>query len=104
MRIAVVAITRNGAVLGKRLRENLTGAELYISSRYAGQAGKERVIFEPAELKKLLASLWGNVDGFVLLMATGIVVRLIAPLLESKQTDPAVVTMDDAGRFAISLT
>ena len=42
-------------------------------------------------------------DGFVLIMATGIVVRMIAPLLESKQSDPAVVTMDDAGRFAISL-
>ena len=41
---------------------------------------------------------------FVMIMATGIVVRLISPLLESKQSDPAVVTMDDAGRFAISLT
>jgi len=91
-------------VLGKRLRESLAGAELHVSSRYAGQAGKERVIFEPGDLKELLGSLWGSVDGFVLIMATGIVVRLIATLLESKQTDPAVVTMDDAGRFAISLT
>lgn len=104
MRIAVVAITRNGAVLGKKLREGLAGAELYVSSRYAGQAGKERVDFEPGDLKGLLGSLWGAVDGFVLIMATGIVVRMIAPLLESKQSDPAVVTMDDAGRFAISLT
>lgn len=104
MRIAVVAITRNGAVLGKKLREGLAGAELYVSSRYAGQAGKERADFEPGDLKGLLASLWGAVDGFVLIMATGIVVRMIAPLLESKQSDPAVVTMDDAGRFAISLT
>jgi cobalt-precorrin 5A hydrolase len=104
MRVAVVAITRNGALLGKKLRENLTGAELYVSSRYAGQAGRERTIFEPGDLKGLLASLWKEMDGFVLIMATGIVVRLIAPLLESKQSDPAVVTMDDAGRFAISLT
>jgi len=104
MRIAVVAITRNGAVLGKRLRESLAGAQLYVSGRYAGQAGRERVTFEPGDLKGLLGSLWGTVDGFVLIMATGIVVRLIAPLLESKQSDPAVVTMDDAGRFAISLT
>ena len=104
MRIAVIAITRNGAVLGKKLREGLAGAELYVSSRYAGQAGRERAIFEPGDLKGLLGSLWGTVDGFLLIMATGIVVRMIAPLLESKQTDPAVVTMDDAGRFAISLT
>src|SRR5664279_1700111 len=104
MRIAVVAITRNGALLGNKLRESLAGAELYVSSRYAGQAGKERAVFEPGDLKELLCSLWSKVDGFVLIMATGIVVRMIAPLLESKQSDPAVVTMDDAGRFAISLT
>jgi cobalt-precorrin 5A hydrolase len=36
-------------------------------------------------------------------MATGIVVRMIAPLLVSKEIDPAVVVMDDAGKFAISL-
>jgi cobalt-precorrin 5A hydrolase len=104
MRIAVIAITRNGALLGKKLRESLAGAELYVSSRYAGRAGTDRVIFESGDLKELLASLWSEVDGFVLIMATGIVVRMIAPLLESKQTDPAVVSMDDAGRFAISLT
>jgi len=103
MRIAVIAITRNGALLGKKLREGLAGGELHVSSRYAGQAGKDRRLFEPGELKGLLASLWGRVDGFVLIMATGIVVRMIAPLLESKESDPAVVTMDDAGRFAIAL-
>lgn len=104
MSIAVIAITRNGALLGKRLREGLAGSELYVSGRYAGQSGRERLLFEPGDLKNLLASLWDKVDGFVLIMATGIVVRLIAPLLVSKQTDPAVVTMDDAGRFAIALT
>jgi len=103
MRIAIIAITRNGALLGRKLRENLAGAELHVSSRYAGQAGKERQLFEAGELKELLATLWHDVDGFVLIMATGIVVRMIAPLLESKQSDPAVVTMDDAGRFSISL-
>jgi cobalt-precorrin 5A hydrolase len=36
-------------------------------------------------------------------MATGIVVRMIAPHLKSKDSDPAVTVMDDAGKFAISL-
>lgn len=36
-------------------------------------------------------------------MASGIVVRMIAPLLEGKDRDPAIVVMDDAGRFAVSL-
>jgi cobalt-precorrin 5A hydrolase len=103
MRIAVIAITRNGSVLGQRLQEGLAGAELHVSSRYAGQAGPVRRLFDPAELKALTASLWREVDGFVFIMASGIVVRLIAPYLESKETDPAVVVMDDAGKFAVSL-
>jgi len=101
--VAIIAITRNGAMLGKKLRGNLPGAQLYVTARYAGQAGKERQIFEPADLRALITALWHEVDGFVLVMATGIAVRMIAPLLESKQSDPAVVTMDDAGRFAIAL-
>ena len=103
MRLAVIAITRNGAQLGCRLREGLAGADLYVSRRYAGQAGPHRQLFEPEQLKELIASLWHEVDGLICLMASGIVVRLIAPLLESKESDPAVVVMDDAGQFAISL-
>jgi cobalt-precorrin 5A hydrolase len=103
MRVAVIAITRNGAQLGQRLRGGLPGAELHVSNRYAGQAGTNRRLFDPADLKTLTASLWKAYDGFVFIMAAGIVVRMIAPLLESKETDPAVVVMDDAGKFAISL-
>ena len=103
MSIAVVAITGGGARLGRKLCKNLAGLEFYVSRRYAGQADSNCNIFEPAELKALIASLWKKFDGLVLIMATGIVVRVVAPLLESKETDPAVVVMDDAGRFAISL-
>lgn len=103
MRVAVVAITGGGARLGQRLCRNLTGLELYISSRYADQAASAYQQFEPDELKVLITSLWKSYDGLVLIMATGIVVRMIAPLLKSKDTDPAIVVMDEAGRFAISL-
>ena len=103
MSIAVIAITRNGAQLGQRLRDSLPDAVLYVSSRYAGQAGRERTIFEPGDLAGLMATLWKQHQGLICIMATGIVVRMIAPLLESKVSDPAVVVMDDAGRFAISL-
>ena len=103
MRIAVIAITRNGARLGQKLRETITGAELHVSIRYAGQTGGSGHPFEPTDLKTLITSLWRQVDGFIFIMASGIVVRMITTLLESKQTDPAVIVMDDAARFAISL-
>ena len=103
MNIAVIAITGGGARLAQQLSERMAGLELYVSSRYAGQGTRDCRSFEPAELKPLIASLWKRYDGLVLIMATGIVVRMIAELLESKQTDPAIVVMDDAGTFSISL-
>lgn len=54
-------------------------------------------------LKDTLADLWSSHDGFIFALATGAVVRLIAPLLQDKATDPAIVVIDEAGRFAISL-
>ncbi|MEP0868445.1 precorrin-3B C(17)-methyltransferase [Trichocoleus desertorum AS-A10] len=54
-------------------------------------------------LKEQVAQLWPQYQGFVFCLATGAVVRLIAPLLQHKSTDPAVVVVDEAGQFVISL-
>jgi len=102
MRISIIAITRNGARLGTRLRDGFAGSELLVLRKYAGQAGKGATPFD-LELRQLVRDLWPDTDGFVFIMATGIVVRLIAGNLEGKELDPAVVVMDDAGKFAISL-
>ena len=103
MKIAVIAITKGGVRTGRILCESGSGLQLYVSRRYADRVDNRCTVFEPHELKRLIASLWKIKDGLVLIMATGIVVRMIAPLLESKDKDPAIVVMDDAGRFAVSL-
>jgi cobalt-precorrin 5A hydrolase len=101
MKIAVIAITRNGVRLGTRVKDGLAEATLFVPRRYAG-AGAGATLYD-GEVKELVARLWPEVGGLVFIMATGIVVRLIAPHLRSKDVDPAVVVMDDAGNFAISL-
>ena len=53
--------------------------------------------------KQTLGQAWEECDGIVVFLATGAVVRLIAPLLEDKKRDPGVVSVDDAGRFAVAL-
>jgi len=55
-------------------------------------------------LKNNIASLWHNHGAFVFCLATGAVVRLIAPLLQDKSSDPAVVVVDQASNFVISLS
>ncbi|NER94677.1 MAG: precorrin-3B C(17)-methyltransferase [Symploca sp. SIO1B1] len=55
-------------------------------------------------LKNHIASLWHNHRALVFCLATGAVVRLIAPLLQDKSSDPAVVVVDQASNFVISLS
>jgi cobalt-precorrin 5A hydrolase/precorrin-3B C17-methyltransferase len=46
---------------------------------------------------------WKECRSLVFIMAAGIVVRTIAPLLRDKKTDPAIVVIDEKGRHGISL-
>ena len=57
----------------------------------------------PAELAEL-PRLWPQLDGAVFFLAAGATVRMIAPLLADKHTDPGVVCVDEARRFAVALT
>jgi len=102
MKIAIITITRNGARLGARLRNGFTESELYALPKYLGTAGGGAIAIEEG-LSSLFARLWNHADGFICIMATGIVIRSVAPLLKNKTSDPAVVVMDDAGKFAIAL-
>lgn len=72
----------------------------------AGDAIADRLPYEhhPSDITRTVARLWGEVDAFVLVCATGIAVRAIAPHLSSKRSDPAVVCIDDAARYVVALT
>jgi cobalt-precorrin 5A hydrolase/precorrin-3B C17-methyltransferase len=50
-----------------------------------------------------LATAWAECDRLVVFLATGATVRLVAPLLQNKRTDPGVVCVDEGQRFAVAL-
>ncbi|MBE9061992.1 precorrin-3B C(17)-methyltransferase [cf. Phormidesmis sp. LEGE 11477] len=54
-------------------------------------------------LSAFLQAHWRKYEGFVFCLASGAVVRLIAPLLTDKTVDPAIVVVDQARKVAISL-
>lgn len=55
------------------------------------------------DLASNVRRLWHEVDAFVLFIPIGAAVRIIAPLLGTKEADPAVVCVDDRGEHAVSL-
>jgi cobalt-precorrin 5A hydrolase / precorrin-3B C17-methyltransferase len=71
----------------------------------AGAAVARRLPYEHrnGSLVETVRQVWQEVDGLVLIGATGIAVRAIGALLSNKATDPAVVSVDDGARYAIAL-
>ncbi len=57
----------------------------------------------PQGFKEFVGKLFGRYDGIIFVMACGIVVRSIAPYIQSKKSDPAVVVLDEKGMNVISL-
>jgi len=103
MKLAIIAITKDGSALARRLRDSYPeGADLYLPKKFILPREKgSRVIGD--DLASETGRLFAKYKGLVFIMATGIVVRLIAPHLKDKLKDPAVVVMDESGRHVISL-
>lgn len=100
MKNAIISLTKNGSSLGGRLAP-IIGADLYIPERYKDEI-KGGIVISP-DLKGLIRDIFDKYNGLIFIMAAGIVVRNIAPLIKDKGSDPAVVVMDEKGGFAISL-
>lgn len=61
--------------------------------------------FEPfrGTLAHTVAEVFNDYSALIFICATGLTVRVIAPLIKDKFSDPAVVVIDDQGQHAISL-
>lgn len=88
MKTGVLALTLQGKSVAKEIADSLDDCE------YIEHTGP---------IADTISALWGRCQGFICVMAAGIAVRAIAPLIEKKEADPCVVVVDQRGQFAISL-
>lgn len=99
----VIALTRPGAKTAARIAAAFAaeGAVARVPERYLADAPGAEPFSEP--VAGLAARLWNGAGGFFLVMAAGIAVRAVAPLLRDKRSDPPVVVCDGEGRFAVPI-
>ena len=76
-----------------------------LAERVAGSLAGEliRPWLRPEPQKEQFRARFAERSHWVLVMATGIATRFIDGLLHDKHTDPAVVVLDEAGRYAVAL-
>ncbi len=107
-RAALISFTDRGGSLNLRLSRALTG-EGYRCACYekrgSGQegSGESGLLRVEESVGRWTAGRFGDSDCLIFIGAMGIAVRSIAPCIRDKWTDPAVVVIDEAGQFAISV-
>jgi len=101
---AIVAVSRPGAALARRLASTLPDAALYLERRTGSDdsVGSEVQLYD-LPLRPVIQDIFGRHGALVVLLPVGAAVRLLAPVLGSKRQDPAVICVDDAGRYAVSV-
>lgn len=98
---AIVALTQQGVRLGLQIHARLPGSVCYVPRRHRFALTMGAVGFD--RLGLIVPELWRSYRSLVFVMATGIVVRQIAPFVSDKASDPAVVVLDERGSFVVSL-
>lgn len=98
--IAIIAITKNGIDTASSLKKHFPSWKIFVPSKFR-QEGKEIEWFEESTTLKI-KELFESYSALVCIFSLGAVIRLIAPHMKDKKTDPAVVVIDDTAKFVIS--
>ena len=101
--VAIVALTKWGVPTSMRVARSLEKAQIRYGIYAPEPLCSGGITPFSGDIGELFAKVFNLFDAIIAVMTVGIVVRSIAPLIADKTTDPAVVVVDDLGKYAISL-
>ena len=100
-KISVLAITKNGVNIGLKLKEHFPNWEIFAPSKFSND--NTEIVWYSESTSEKIVELFKNNNALICLFSLGAVIRLIAPYLKDKKTDPAVIVIDDKMNFVISV-
>jgi len=100
-RISVLAITKNGIEMGLSLKNLFPDWQIFAPSKFSDK--NEMINWYDDSTSIKIVDLFQSNDALICLFSLGAVIRLIAPHIKDKKTDPAVIVIDDKAQFVISV-
>ncbi|SEA88556.1 precorrin-4 C(11)-methyltransferase [Pedobacter hartonius] len=98
-KVCVVTFTDRGLAIGKIIQKEFQRSKLYTTR----QTDYTKDVLKLENLDVLLKDKFQRFDVWIFVGALGICVRSIAPYIQDKLTDPAVINIDEQGRFVQSV-
>jgi len=99
MKIALITLSDEGANIVNRLYRSLDNSQIFLHEKVAESFGGRRF----KSIITLTGQIFERYDGLVYVVPCGVAVRALSAQIKNKKTDPGVVVVDAAGRFAVSL-
>lgn len=104
--IAIICITENGKNLARKIESLVDNCVVYQIKNKKGTldiSQEDSVQIIQKKLSDFVGEVFNKFEYIIFIMATGIVVRSIAPYIISKFSDPAILVIDEKGQNVISL-
>ncbi len=99
-RTAVIAITKHGIELARRIKQKMPEVEIYVPEKHSD--GGTDISWFSEQSTQLVSNLFKTHDALICIFSLGAVIRMIAPHLVDKKSDPAVIVIDDRANYVIS--
>jgi cobalt-precorrin 5A hydrolase len=99
-RMAIVAITRHGIEIARRIKQRMSEVEIYVPAKH--NDGGNDVFWFSEQSTQLVGKLFKSHDALICIFSLGAVIRMVAPHLVDKKSDPAVLVIDDRANNVIS--
>lgn len=89
--ISLISFTSRGYEIGEIISRKFENSKHYYNKNLS------------AKISDLMEAIYEESQAIIFISATGIAVRMISPYIKNKKVDPAVLVIDDGGRFIIPL-
>ena len=100
-KVAILAITKNGIKMGLSLKNLFPDWKIFAPSKFSDNNEIIEWYNDSTSIK--IVDLFKSNNALICLFSLGAVIRLIAPHIKDKKTDPAVIVIDDKAQFVISV-
>ncbi|HVX02379.1 MAG TPA: cobalamin biosynthesis protein [Nitrososphaera sp.] len=97
---AIVAITKHGIEIARKIKDRMPEVEVYVPAKHSD--GGADIHWFSEQSTQLVAGLFRSHDALICVFSLGAVIRMVAPYLVDKKSDPAVIVIDDKANYVIS--
>ncbi|MDA7717031.1 precorrin-4 C(11)-methyltransferase [bacterium] len=96
IKVAILCFTDQGVSIAKTLQQEFYRSKLFTTRTVEASKDTKQI----DSVSELIEASFHNYDAWIFVGALGICVRSIAAYIKDKTTDPAVINVDDQGKFA----